>query len=129
MLAKWCGALWRQRRLSRERYEAYVFLCRECVAPRKRNLDAVREQTNEVAEAEERASVCQRVKGLFEVFEPVPEAQQWLDSFKQEQDRYPFLVVLGPSRSRQTEWAKSLFQNPLQLDVGTLEHRPWITLA
>ena len=36
-------ALWRQRRLSRERYEAYVFLCRECVAPRKRNLDVVRE--------------------------------------------------------------------------------------
>ena len=79
---------------------------------------------NEVAEAEERASACQRVKGLFDVFEPVPHAQQWLDLFKQEQDRYPFLVVLGPPRSRKTEWAKPLFQNPLQLDVGTLEDFP-----
>ena len=99
-----------------------MFLCREGVAPRKRNLDVVREQENAVAEAVERASVCQRVKGLFDVFEPVPEAQQWLDLFKQERDRYPFLVVLGPSLTRKTEWAKSLFQNPLQLDVGTLEH-------
>ena len=124
VLAKWCDSLWRQRKLSRARYEAYLFLCREGVAPRKRNLDAVREQENAVAEAEERASVCQRVKGLFDVFEPVPEAQQWLDLFKTERDRYPFLVVLGPSLSRKTEWAKSLFQNPLQLDVGTLEHFP-----
>ena len=98
-----------------------MFLCREGVAPRKRKSDVAKEQENAVAEAEERASVCQRVKGLFEVFEPVPEAQQWLDSFKQEQDRYPFLVVLGPSRSRQTERAKPFFQNPLQLDVGALE--------
>ena len=37
---------------------------------------------------------------------------------------YPFLVVLGPSLTRKTEWAKSLFQNPLQLDVGTLDHFP-----
>ena len=84
---------------------------------------------NEVAEAEERARVCQRVKGLFDAFESVPQAPQWLDLFRQEQDRYPFLVVLGPSRSRQTEWAKPFFQNPLQPDAGTLEHLPWILLA
>ena len=69
------------------------------------------------------------MKGLFDAFESVPQAPQWLDLFRQEQDRYPFLGVLGPSRSRQTEWAKPFFQNPLQPDAVTLEHRPWIMLA
>ena len=38
--------------------------------------------------------------------------------------RYPILVVLGQSFTGKTEWAKSLFKNPLVLLVGTLEHFP-----
>ena len=45
-----------------------------------------------------------------------------LKLFEAEVDRYPFLVVLGPSRSRKTEYAKSLFEAPLELKVGHLEH-------
>ena len=60
----------------------------------------------------------------FQPFTEVPEARAWLLRFHQEVDRYPFLIVLGPSRSRKTEWAKSLFQNPLELKVGTLEYFP-----
>ena len=48
----------------------------------------------------------------------------WLALFKEEVDRYPFLVLLGPSRSKKTEFAKSLFKNPLELKVGKLEHFP-----
>ena len=44
--------------------------------------------------------------------------------FKLEVDRYPFLVLLGPSRSRKTEYAKSLFEAPLELKVGNLCHFP-----
>ena len=124
VLAKWCDSLWRQRKLSHERYEAYLYLAREGVLPRKRNLDAVREREHTLAEEEERVSATRRVRARFEAFELVPEAQKWLDLFKEERDRYPFLVVLGPSLTRKTEWAKSLFQNPLQLDVGTLDHFP-----
>ena len=38
--------------------------------------------------------------------------------------RYPLLLVLGASHTGKTEWAKSLFRNPLELKVGTLEHFP-----
>ena len=48
----------------------------------------------------------------------------WLSLFKDELDRYPFLVVLAPSRAGKTEWAKSLFKQPLTVQVGDLEHFP-----
>ena len=32
--------------------------------------------------------------------------------------------MLGPSRSQKTEWAKSLFKSPLQLEVAELKHFP-----
>ena len=54
----------------------------------------------------------------------LPEVKAWLAPFSQEVDRYPFLVVLGPSRSQKTEFAKALFKNPLELKVGSLEHFP-----
>ena len=124
VMAKWCESLWRQRKLSHDRYEEYLFLSREGVVSRKRNLDCVRENETFKEEEEERLLATQEVKSKFESFEIVLEAQAWLVAFKQKLDRYPFLVVLGPSRSRKTEWAKSLFSNPLQVDVGTLDHFP-----
>ena len=36
--------------------------------------------------------------------------------------RYPFLVLLGASRSGKTEFAKSLFQSPFEVKIGVLEH-------
>ena len=38
--------------------------------------------------------------------------------------RFPLLFVLGASHTGKTEWAKSLFSNPLEVKVGTLEHFP-----
>ena len=124
VFAKWCENLWRQRKLSHARYEEYLFLTRDGVISRKRNLEAVKEKECHDGEATERAIVTKRVKSGFAKFGPVLEAQEWLALFTQELDRYPILVVLGPSRSRKTEWAKSLFTKPLALDVGVLEHIP-----
>ena len=124
VFGKWCENLWKQRKLSHERYEEYLFFTRDGVVSRKRNLDVVKEREQYDDEAVERSEATKRVKSRFVEFAPVPEAVAWLQLFKEELDRYPFLVVLGPSRSRKTEWAKSLFKSPLQLDVGTLEHFP-----
>ena len=124
MLAKWCESLWKQRKLSHEQYEEYLFLTRDGVVSRKRNLECVQEWELQQGEAKERQEAIRRVKARFTAFDAVPEAQAWLDLFKAERDRYPFLVVLGPSYSRKTEWAKSLFKKPLQLDCGPLEHFP-----
>ena len=61
---------------------------------------------------------------LFQEWPAVPEAQAWLETFKEDKLKYSLLVVLGPSRSGKTEWAQSLFRNPLKVQVGGLEHFP-----
>ncbi|CAE7245581.1 unnamed protein product, partial [Symbiodinium natans] len=43
VLGKWPEALWKQRKLTSAKYEQYLFLTRDGVLARKRNLDAVRE--------------------------------------------------------------------------------------
>ena len=48
----------------------------------------------------------------------------WKEVFLKDELRYPFLLVKGPSHAGKTEWAKSLFQKPLVLRVGNLEHFP-----
>ena len=122
---KWPLSLWQQHKLSHETYENYLFLCRDGVVGRKRNLDVVRQRAEEDEEDEERVATAKRVRlNTFEPFPEVPEVTAWQKLFKKEVDRYPFLVVFGPSRSRKTEFAKSLFKNPLELKVGTLEHFP-----
>ena len=94
---------------------------------RKRNLDVVRDQEREVREARERAEVVARIRsdpGKFQAFPVVPQAVAWKEAFSQEEPRYPFLLVRGRSHTGKTEWAKSLFKNPLVLEVGSLEHFP-----
>ena len=76
-------------------------------------------------EKEEREAITKRVRqALFKPFEIAQAAVAWLFLFSKELDRYPFLVVLAPSRAGKTEWAKSLFKQPLVLQVGTLERFP-----
>ena len=71
------------------------------------------------------AAVTKRVRlKTFQPFPVLPEVSAWLALFRVETDRYPFLVLLGPSRSRKTEFAKALFKNPLELKLGTLDYFP-----
>ena len=122
---KWCENLWKQRKLDHHTYEEYLYLARDGVQSRKRNLDQVRSWEEEREEEKEREAATARVRSkLFRPFDEVPAATAWLSLFKQELDRYPFLVVLAPSRAGKTEWAKSLFKRPLVLAVGDLEHFP-----
>ena len=122
---KWPLSLWQQHKLSHDTYENYLFLCRDGVVGRKRNLDAVRERAEAAEEDKEMKATAKRIRlATFEPFPKVPAVTAWLKLFKKEVDRYPFLVILGPSRTRKTEFAKSLFKNALELKVGTLEHFP-----
>lgn len=122
---KWPQTLWQQHKLSHQTYEQYLFLCRDGVISRKRNLDAVRVKEEELAEDAERWTTTKRVRAkTFDPFPEVPAVTAWRKVFAEELDRYPFLVLLGPSRSRKTEFAKSLFKNPLELKIGTLQNFP-----
>ena len=79
---------------------------------------------------EHRAAMQSRVAMIrsnndsFHEFVAVPAALEWLEAMKSEKNMYLILIVHGPSRSGKTEWAKSLFQNPLELKVGTLPQLP-----
>ena len=125
VLGKWPESLWKAKKLDHDVYEEYLYLSRDGVLSRKRNLDEVRGWEERREEKAEREEATKRVRStLFKPFEEVPAVTAWLSLFSQELDRYPFLVVLAPSRAGKTEYAKSLFKQPLVLQVGTLEHFP-----
>lgn len=84
-------------------------------------------RTEAAAEKEEMTTNTKRLRGnprLYEPFPTVPAAQEWLSVFKEDRLRYPLLIVLGGSATGKTEWAKSLFRNPLEVKVGALEFFP-----
>ncbi|CAE7470127.1 unnamed protein product [Symbiodinium sp. CCMP2592] len=127
VLGKWPETLWKQRKLSTERYEDYLYLTRDGVLARKRNLDAVREHEEAAAEHAVIEANTARLRSNPELYQPfplVPEAQACLGTFKEDRLRYPLLVVLGASQTGKTEWVKSLFRKPLELKVGSLQVFP-----
>lgn len=125
VLGKWAEALWKQRKLTHETFEEYLYLSRDGVGPKKRNLEEVRTWEARRQEQQEREEATRRVRArLFKPFDEVPEVTAWLQQFAEEKDRYSFLVVLAPSRAGKTEYAKSLFKRPLVVGVGDLEHFP-----
>ena len=57
-------------------------------------------------------------------FPEVPEVTSCLALFEDEDGRCLFLLLLCCSCAKKTEFAKSLFKNPLELKVGNLQHFP-----
>ena len=62
-----------------------------------------------------------RIRNNKEVYTPlaeVPEAADWLRLFEADALRYPVLVVHAPLYAGKSEWAVSLFKNPLYVEIG-----------
>ena len=119
--------LFKAYKLSEDVYEEYVYLARDGVTFRKRNLDECRERARQLKTEREVTERTKRIRGNREIYQPfktVPEAQRWLKLFEKDALRYPLLVAHAPSFCGKTEWALSLFQRPLELKVGVLEHFP-----
>ena len=70
------------------------------------------------------AVLWRRRSPWYNAFPVVPAAAAWLQGFQVDALRYPLLVVLGRSATGKTEWAKSLFKQPLVLRVGSLTFFP-----
>lgn len=127
VLGKWPETLWKQRKVTTEVYERLLFLTRDGVLSRQRNLQACRDHEETIAlkdAVEERVVRIRSNPHLYKPFPKVPEVQAWLKLFERDALRYPILVVLGASRTGKTEWAKSLFHRALELKIGTLEFFP-----
>ena len=127
VLGRWPEKLWKARKLTTKQYDEFLFLSRDGVIGRKRNLDACVQREREDAQAAEMSARAKRFRAnpaLFVPFPTVPDAVKWLDRFKVDALRYPILFALGPSHTGKTEWAQSLFKNPLVVGIGKLETFP-----
>ena len=127
VLGRWAERLWKAHKLSHAVHEEYIFLCRDGVLAKKRNLDAVRDREAAVAaklEIEERKKRLRANPSFFRPWPVVQAAVDWLEKFQHDSFRYPILIAVGPSLSGKTEWVKSLFRNVLDLKIGALPHFP-----
>eukprot|EP00435_Cladocopium_sp_Y103_P068731 s247_g32.t1 len=112
---KWPEALWKHYKLDHATYEEYLFLTRNGVQARKRNLDACKAWSEVQAEEAEIAATVKRIRSnpsLYKPFPAVPAVSTWLEHFKTDLLRYHLLILVGASASGKTEYAKSLFQRP-----------------
>ena len=124
---RWVDSLLRRHVLSNDVYEAYIFLARDGVVSRKRNLDACREREAAASGSQEIADRILRIRGnadIYKQFPEIPAVTEWQQLFTADALRYPVLIVHGPSYSGKTEFAKSLFQNCLELKIGSLDRFP-----
>ena len=85
VLGKWLDALWRQHKISHDTYERYIFLCRDNVLGRKRNLDAVREYEQAQAEEKDIEAITKKIRSNKRIYKPFPrvaQVEEWLALFK-----------------------------------------------
>ena len=127
VLGGWPEKLWKLRKLTSDTYRSYLFLSRDGVVGRKRNLDMVAEEEERLELAQVISENTRRIRNnpaLYRPFPEVPEVTAWLQLFQSDALRYPVLLLLGQSMSGKTEFANSLFKNPLELKIGPLLHFP-----
>ena len=124
---RWLDTLWKRYYLSHAVYEDYIFLARDGVIARKRNLDACREREAAALAAAEIAGRVKRIRStstIYEAFPTIQAVEDWQALFRVDALRYPILILHGPSFTGKTEYAKSLFPKHLELKIGTLQHFP-----
>ena len=117
----WPRKVWQEYKLTDTVFEEYLFLRKDKLAANKRNFEVFR-QWKQKRDLEQRvAERTKRIRAnpdLYKPFNKVAEAEEWLSLFKVDALRYPVLVVHAPSYAGKSEWAVSLFQNPLYVEIG-----------
>ena len=119
--ADWPKKLWQEYKLTVPVYEEYMFLSRDKLAANKKNLELYQNWKRERdldAAIEGRTKRMRENLDVYTPFGKVPEADDWLAQFSKDDMRYPVLLVHAPSRMGKSEWAVSLFQKPLYVEIG-----------
>ena len=118
----WPRKLWQEYKLADNVFEEYAYLSKDKLAANKRSFEVYR-QWKQTRDLEERVKErTKRIRGNPELYSPfnrVPEAEQWLSLFLVDALRYSVLVVHAPSYAGKSEWAVSLFRNPLYVEIGS----------
>ena len=106
--SKCSETLWKQYRVDDKDYERCLYVCRDGVLSRLRNLQTCQEHEARRAAQEALAACVKRLRSDPSVCPPfpvTPEAQEWLKAFWKNALRYPILVVIGLSCAGKIEWA------------------------
>ena len=127
VLGAWPEKLWKQRKLTTEMYKQYLFLARDGVVARKRNLDAVESEENRLELTQLIADNTKRIRSnpaLYQTFPELPEVTAWKALFKQDALRYPVLLVDRPIHVRKNGVCPLFVANALELKIGPLLYFP-----
>ena len=125
----WIHAPWKPRKPTHAKYDEYVYLARDGVVARKRNLAAVAEAEEAALDTAEMAETIKRIRSnpvVFRLMKKSPKLEAWREPFRGPGDalRWPILIVSGKSHSGKTELVKSLSTSPVELKIGSLPHFP-----
>ena len=123
VLGDWPEKLWKKRYLDHSKWKEYIVLCRDRVPARQYNLQRVVQGEEDIENEAEIAENRARIRNNPEIYKPFKtfvKVEQWKATFDKDRLRYPSLLIHGESFTGKTEFAKSLFPNPLCLKVGKL---------
>ena len=96
VLGTWPETFWKQCKLTSEKYEQCLFLTRNGILARKRNLDGVREHEAPLAEGaiiKANSTQLRSNPALYQPFPLVPAAEAWLATFREDRQRYPVQIA------------------------------------
>ena len=104
----WAFNLLQQGKITPERAHEVIVACAKNVPRLLANLDGYRRAKQALVDRAALEAARAAVSGAFRPFQVVPEVACWLRGFSIQRDRYPFLILEGPSRLGKTQYAESL---------------------
>ena len=123
--ASWVVGLWKQHKLGHDAFRQLSVKLRDGHDRRKACVDAVQIAESSAAFAEERAWARERLREKALPFKPLPwQIEAWMMRYEELEERYPMLVLYGPSQTGKSRLARSLFgvDRTLVVDVQNAQN-------
>ena len=104
----WAFNLLQQEKITVATAREVIIRCAKNVPRLLANLDGYARARREIAETKQLAVARTSVQVSLRPFKRLPQVEEWLSLFHEQRDRYPFLVLVGPSRLGKTQFAEAL---------------------
>ena len=104
----WAFNLLQQEKISPSTAREVIIRCAKNVPRLLANLDGYVRARRSLLETKHLEDARTTVHGAFRPFKKLKRVEEWLSLFQEHRDRYPFLVLEGPSRMGKTQFAEQL---------------------
>ena len=104
----WAFNLLQQEKITVASAREVIIRCAKNVPRLLANLDGYVRAKRSLCETKQLHDARTRVNGAFRPFKRLMRVEEWLALFEEQRDRYPFLVLEGPSRLGKTQYAEQL---------------------